>query len=738
MNEVRRLRNLVEASFLLARVITHAISFEEAAPRLLEKLGKATSWDLAVLWRVEHLRKRLLPVGIWQPPGSSPSQILSRSSDIELSPNDGLAGRAWVAGQPLWVLLEDRPSWFHRIEEAERDGLHSGLAFPIRAAGEVVGVVELFSRKTKSPDADLLQALTELASPIGSVMEHTRSEEAQRLLSAASDALFGSLDYKGSLEQVANLCVPRIADVCAVHCLADDGLADQVAVAHVDPEVTRWMREQSSKFRLQLVGAQTVVERVSETGEAELIEDFESLAPYRSMQTDEQPAYIQGLGLKSAMLIPLRARGNALGVMTLATTGSRRYCRSDLALAVELARRASLAIDNARLFESERQARAHAEAATKAKDEFLAVLSHELRTPLQSMLGWTQMLRGRRLDDETAARGLAAIERATRAQAQLIGDLLDVSRIVAGKLSLDSQRLDLVSVIEGSIESVRATAEAKAIRIEEAFEIDSAEVIGDSHRLQQIASNLLSNALKFTDKGGRIVVRLRRAGAFVEFVVEDNGVGISLEFLPHIFERFRQADSTSRRAHGGLGLGLTIVQHIVELHGGTVEATSEGVGQGARFEVRLPLAAYDEDDDEAAPESVDLRKLPRLDGLRVLVVDDDAETREVIRTLLDACGANVTTVQSASLALDVIAASPPDLLISDVRMPNEDGYSFIRRVRARGEGDGGSIPAIALTADATGVAREHALAAGFQHHMAKPVQPLHLARVIASLCNEGG
>lgn len=249
-------------------------------------------------------------------------------------------------------------------------------------------------------------------------------------------------------------------------------------------------------------------------------------------------------------------------------------------------------------------------------------------------------------------------------------------------------------------------------------------------------TNLLSNAIKFTGQNGLIVMRMDRVGATVRLIVEDNGIGIPREFLPHIFERFRQADSTSRRAHGGLGLGLTIVRHLVDLHGGSVTAESEGEGKGARFELRLPLALED-DAFEAAPDSVDIRQLPRLDGIRVLVVDDDAETRELVRTMLGHCGAQVTTVNSATAALQAIAENPPDLLISDVRMPDEDGYSFIQRVRALGPSRGGSVPAIALTADATGAARDRALSAGFQRHMAKPVHPLHLTRAVASL-GDGG
>lgn len=734
--EVLRFRALLEASLLVARVITHAISLEEAAPKLLEELAETMGWDAAILWRLDRTTEQLVPVGTWQADSLPRSQLVDRSRAMAFKRAQGLPGRALESGKPVWILREREEPWFFRFPEAKNDGLQSGLAFPMRAGNDVIGVIELFAREPKAPDRELLEAIGELASPIGSIMAHARSEEVQRLLDDASTTLFGSLDLTESLGRFASLCVPGFADVCTVRCLTDDGFVDPVAAAHVDAAELEKIRAWDRKYRLRPVG---VLGEVVHGGRSILYESIDPEAACVNVSPDERENYIYEHKLSSAMLLPLQARGHALGMFVLATTGTRRYSRGDLAIAEELARRASLAIDNARLFESERKARAQAEAATQAKDEFLAVLSHELRTPLQSMLGWTQMLRGRRLDDEAAARGLAAIERATRTQAQLIGDLLDVSRIVAGKLSLDAQRIALVPIIDAAIESMRTAAEAKSIRIERSFACPSVEISGDSYRLQQIMTNLLSNAIKFTGKGGQIVVRLAREGSSACITVEDDGIGISADFLPHIFDRFRQADSTSRRAHGGLGLGLTIVRHLVELHGGTVTATSEGEGKGARFDICLPRAfPIDDGDAEAPPDSVDMRGLPRLDGLRVLVVDDDAETCELIRTLLGSCGAEVLAVESTARALDSIATAPPDLLISDVRMPDEDGYSFIRRVRALGQARGGSIPAIALTADATGAAHDHALAAGFQHHIAKPVHPLHLARVIASLRDGAG
>ena len=727
----RRLRMLVESSQLVARVITNSIGLSEAASLFLKELVEATGWDVAILYKVEDFDQRIRFAGSHQQEQLRDSALVARSRSLGLMPGEGLAGQALALGQPLWVHNEPPEPWFCRHVEATRDGIRTGLAVPVRAGSRTVGVIELFSRELKPHSRELVEILGELASPIGSIIAHARSEELKRILDEANTALFGSLDSREGLDTVARLCVPRLADVCVIHCLDDEGLfSEQVAAAHVEEATAELLRELGSRIRLPIVGR---LESVLREGRAVLFEQVDPAEIARYVGDERHAAALRQLDLASVILVPLQARGRVFGFLLLATTGRRRYVRDDLGVAEEVGRRASLAIDNGRLFESERKARSMAEAATQAKDEFLAVLSHELRTPLQSMLGWTQMLRSRRLDDETAQRGLAAIERATRAQAQLIGDLLDVSRIVAGKLSLDPERVDLVPIIDAAIEAVRGSAEAKQIRLERNVEVDRAGIFGDKYRLQQIVTNLLSNAIKFTGPGGQVTVRLTCDEESAKLVVEDNGIGIRPDFLPYVFDRFLQADSTSRRAHGGLGLGLTIVKHLVTLHGGTVTAFSEGENKGARFEVVLPLVSPD-DDFELAPESVDLRALPRLDGAHVLVVDDDDETRELIRTLLSGCGASVTAVRSAKLALESLAAQQPDLLISDVRMPDEDGYAFIRRVRALEKEWGRSkpIPAIALTADASATARERALAEGFQHHLAKPVQAMHLAKLIVA------
>jgi PAS domain S-box-containing protein len=397
----------------------------------------------------------------------------------------------------------------------------------------------------------------------------------------------------------------------------------------------------------------------------------------------------------------------------------------------------------ARLLASEQAARAEAEAANRAKDEFLATLSHELRTPLNAMLGWAQLLRTGRLDPDAVRRAVDVIERNTKTQAQLIEDLLDVSRIITGKLNLALRPVSLAAVVESALDAVRGAAEAKDIGLRTIGATAVPPIEGDPDRLQQVVWNLLSNAIKFTPRGGRVDVTLEAREATVVLRVQDTGKGIPAHFLPFIFDRFRQADSTSTRAHGGLGLGLAIVRHLVELHGGTVRARSEGENRGATFTVELPVlgAAADEG---AVPRPVGAFKgagggdgLPALDGTHVLVVDDEPDARDVLVALFAQCGAVVAAAGSAADALRAVADHRPDVLVSDVAMPGADGYDLIREVRALPPERGGQVPAVALTAYARSEDRDRALAAGFHAHVPKPVEPARLARLVAGLAGRG-
>jgi signal transduction histidine kinase/ActR/RegA family two-component response regulator len=391
--------------------------------------------------------------------------------------------------------------------------------------------------------------------------------------------------------------------------------------------------------------------------------------------------------------------------------------------------------------QTERAARTEAERAGRIKDEFLATLSHELRTPLHAILGWSQILRKSNDVNPKVAEGLTVIERNARSQAQIISDLLDMSSIISGKVRLDVQAADLATIVEAAINTVRPAADAKEIRLHIILDPLARPVRGDPNRLQQIFWNLLTNAVKFTPKGGRVSVTLERVNSHLELNIADNGDGIDAEFLPHVFDRFRQADSSMDRRHGGLGLGLSIVKQLVELHGGTIVAKSAGTGKGSTFTVLLPLMATMDDfrdiavsqhpAESAFQEPVVESPRASLLGLKVLVVDDEADARALIRTLLEERDACVVTAASAEEALALLVSEHPDLLISDVGMPVEDGYHLIRRVRALRD-DRGATPAIALTAYARVEDRMKAIEAGYQMHLAKPVEPAELITMVSS------
>jgi signal transduction histidine kinase/DNA-binding response OmpR family regulator len=485
------------------------------------------------------------------------------------------------------------------------------------------------------------------------------------------------------------------------------------------------------------------------------------------LQTIKLPA-LDGTDARSFLGAPIFSSAQVYGWLYLTDKiGGDEFSEADERLAVTLSTQVAVAYENARLYAEaqrhaaelqqevaerkqaeeerarmlirEQAARAEAEAANRTKDEFLATLSHELRTPLTAILGWSHLLRTNKFNQEHLGRALETIERNARSQSQLIDDLLDVSRIITGKLRLEVRPVELVQIIEAAIESMRPAAEAKEIKFDVVLDRAASHISGDGDRLQQVCWNLFSNAVKFTPQGGSVEVRLERSGdAHAEITVHDTGQGIDPRFLPFIFDRFRQADGSTTRKHGGLGLGLAIVRHLVELHGGRIKVHSDGINQGATFTVLLPLKTSRrraDDEEDATPAIViddSMPCSPVLDGLRILVVDDEADTRELIATVLAQCGAEVTGCGSAAEALTTIQTWKPDLLISDIGMPEEDGYSLIKKVRQL-DGLCGKIPAVALTAYASTEDRIHILSAGFQMHIAKPVEPQELITIIANV-----
>ncbi|HET9220089.1 MAG TPA: ATP-binding protein [Terriglobia bacterium] len=427
---------------------------------------------------------------------------------------------------------------------------------------------------------------------------------------------------------------------------------------------------------------------------------------------------------QSARISPLSQEGKVIGTVTIIDDVTERVMRESQLQAQLEAR--------SQLLANEKAAREESEAANRLKDEFLATISHELRTPLTAIVGWSTLLRSGRLDADASARAIETIFRNANSQTQLISDLLDVSRIISNKLQLTLSDVDLPSIVDRALDAFKPEAEAKAIQIESTVESNFPVISGDTERLQQIIWNLLSNAVKFTPNGGHIQINLKRVSSLVEISVCDSGIGIDPQFIPFVFDRFRQANSASNRSHGGLGLGLNIVRELVSLHDGTVQVHSEGVGKGATFIVTLPIGLLQNVEPDASQmKFLDTPKF--LGGLKGLIVDDEPDTREFVRAVLESCGSEVATASSVAEALDVLEANRLDFLISDLGMPSEDGYALIRRVRELPTERGGDTPAAALTAYARADDRHRALRAGFQVHIAKPIDPETLVSTVARM-----
>jgi PAS domain S-box-containing protein len=615
-------------------------------------------------------------------------------------------------------------------------GLRSAMIVPVVTLGRTVGVISfIVAESARRYTAFDLSTAEDFARRAALAIENarlyraTRRAEAQNgFLAQATGALTSSLDYATTLERVARLAVPTIADSAAVYRLEPDGAIRLTALAAGNTAAEALGRELDALLPLRLE-QERLLPRVVRSGRAEMLAELPDTLREAWSPTSRAGEIVRALAIRSYLVVPLIVRDHVLGALALTTSESaRRFTADDLALAKELARRAGVAIENAQLYRE-------AQEANRLKDEFLATVSHELRTPLTAILGWTHLLRTG--SPVQVARAVDTIDRNAHAQARIVDDILDVSRIITGKLRLEFERVDLALVIQAALDTVRPTAEAKEIELSTSLDPGPLETAGDPARLQQVAWNLLSNAIKFTPRGGRVEVRLSRADLNVCLRVSDTGQGITADFLKHVFERFRQADSAPTRAYGGLGLGLAIVRHLVELHGGHVAVESQGQGHGAAFTVLLPMLGATRPATEPPPRPS--RPPPRaeaslpLSGVLILVVDDDDDSRDFIAALLEQHGAQVITAASARAAQDLLEQRTPDVLVSDIGMPGEDGYTLIRQIRALGVKRGVWFGAVALTGYAQASDRNRALSAGYQVHLTKPIQPERLVEAVMDL-----
>ncbi len=648
----------------------------------------------------------------------------------------GFAGKIAATGQPVMI---DEVGDSDVVNPALREhGIHTLLGVPILFRQTLIGVLHvgaLEPRRFGPEDVRLLQLAADrigLGIAYARLYEeeasaHARAEAEQRrarFLGNVSALLATTLDYALTLKNLTRLAVPELGDWCVVDMVDADGVTLQrVAVACVEPAQERFVWDADRHHPLRSDDPYGPA-RVATTGEPELVSEITDEIVAQIAHNVEHVGLLRELGMTSYMSVPLVARGRTIGAISFATAGSgRRYSTDDLAFAEEVARRAALAVDNARLYRE-------AQDMSRLRDEFLATISHELRTPLTPILSWAHLLRTRKLSEAAMVKAVEAIERGAKTQARLIDDLLDMSRVITGKLRLDVEPVEIAAVVGAALESMGPAAHGKRIAVRARLDPSAGTVLGDPARLQQVVWNLLANAIKFTPEGGNVDVTLEPLSSHVRLTVRDTGIGINPQFLDRVFDPFCQADSSTTRVHGGLGLGLAIVRQVVELHGGIVRVTSSGEGEGAAFIVDLPVATRSPAG--AATPCEGTPSFPdrvRLDGRRVLVVDDQRDTCDALQAILEAAGAEVRACVSVAEALTELAVWRPDVLVSDLGMPGEDGYALIRSLRTRAADQ--AIPAVALTGYARVEDRAHALAAGFQRHVAKPVDAVAFVAVVA-------
>jgi PAS domain S-box-containing protein len=664
-------------------------------------------------------------IGIWEWDLRT-NQIRWSENLVELHGAAGASFDGTFASYEREIHPDDRPAVLESIRRAIADATPHEMEYRLLAPDGSVrwvegkGRVEYDEQGRPERMAGICVSITRRKQV---ELERAKLAERAEFLSAASETLSGSLDYETTLKNITTLAVPRIADWCTVHMRRADGTIQTLAVSHVDdPGISEAVAKIGDRFPVTMTDS-FGPGLVLRTGDPILVATvprarIESLSQHADFKSSLLTADI-----RSAMVVPIRTSRQIVGTLSFMVTGysGRQFGPADLSLAEAVSHRAAMAVENAQLY-------AEAQEANRTKDDFLATLSHELRTPLNAILGWSRMLERGHLDGHRAQQAVASIRRNAEVQSRLIGDILDVARIMSGKLRLEPERVDVSAVVTAAVAALQGEADEHGVSI--CLDIEGPLVTeADPARLHQVVWNLVSNAVKFAGSQGRVTVTVRREDTNIIVQVDDDGAGIVPDFLPHLFERFRQADGSVTRRHTGLGLGLAITRHLVQLHGGTVTASSAGEGRGASFSVRVPFKSL-----EPGPPIRTRPPAPLgvLNGQRVLVVDDHEDSRALAATVLTRAGADVDLAGSAVEAMTLIGRQRYALFVADLAMPDEDGITLLTRIRALGATATG-MPALAISAHVREEDRRRALAGGFQAYLAKPIDQDVLLETAARL-----
>ncbi|HZL88781.1 MAG TPA: PAS domain S-box protein [Pirellulaceae bacterium] len=837
----------------IAETLARSEDISQAAPQILQAVCRGLGWDAGALWTVADDGRILRCLDCWHQEGLGIEPFVALTRKSEFPRGVGLPGRVWSSAKAAWIGDVTHDDNFPRAPVAGPLGLHSAVGFPMLLAGQVLGVVEFFSREMREPDVDLLEMGATIGAQIGQFIErkrveealrvsehrfarfmqhlpglawikdrngryvfanesaakafqtsaeeivgrtdddlfdaptaaqfkrndrralesgsgiqvvenlahedgnlhfslvtkfpipghdgnptlvggmaiditdHKRAEQALRFLADASESLAEVDDYKATLDKIVSMSIPQLADWCVVDMVETDGSLRRLAVADADPANVARIFELDRLFPSHPRSPYGRY-RVLRTGMSEMMAEIPDSVLVEIAQSEEHLRVLRSLRLKSYLCVPLKVRERTLGILSLVMSQSgRRYRPEDLALAEELARRAAIAIENARLY-------AELKEADRLKDEFLAMLSHELRNPLAPIRNALYILKQPQLDAAVAAQARETAERQVQHMAVLLDDLLDVSRVSRGRIELNEEPVDIVALAKRTFEAVRPFVERREHRMTVSFPARPLRVLGDPHRLEQVLTNLLNNAAKYTDPGGAISLTVHREGDQAVLRVRDNGIGIDPEMLPKVFDLFVQVERRLDRSQGGVGIGLTLVRKLVELHGGTVEAHSEGLGNGSEFVVKLPALAEESTPPEPVVGDSGLISsgLPRV---KILIVDDNHDAATTLGMLLSLSGQDVKTAGDGAAALAVAETWKPDIVFLDIGMPGMNGYEVAQRLR---QSSNGKVPTlVAVTGWGQEEDRRRAREAGFDHHLVKPIDFGELDRLLRGLETAG-